>query len=35
MASTTGLVTSDAYTAHRTGEGHPESPDRVRALVKD
>jgi acetoin utilization deacetylase AcuC-like enzyme len=29
----TGLVTSDAYTAHLTGEGHPESPDRVRAIV--
>lgn len=29
----TGLVTSDAYTAHETGPGHPESPDRVRAIV--
>jgi len=29
----TGLVTSDAYTAHDTGAGHPESPDRVRAIV--
>ncbi|MFM8577361.1 MAG: histone deacetylase [Planctomycetaceae bacterium] len=28
----TGLVTSDAYTAHETGEGHPESPGRVRAI---
>jgi len=33
MATTTGLVTSDAYTAHLTGDGHPESPDRVRAIV--
>lgn len=33
MAPMTGLVTSDAYTAHRTGAGHPESPDRVRAIV--
>jgi acetoin utilization deacetylase AcuC-like enzyme len=29
----TGLVTSDAYTAHDTGAGHPESSDRVRAIV--
>jgi acetoin utilization deacetylase AcuC-like enzyme len=29
----TGLVTSDAYTSHLTGDGHPESPDRVRAIV--
>jgi acetoin utilization deacetylase AcuC-like enzyme len=33
MATATGLVMSDAYTAHRTGAGHPESPDRVRAIV--
>lgn len=33
MVTTTGLVTSDAYTAHKTGDGHPESPDRVRAIV--
>ncbi|MFM8379459.1 MAG: histone deacetylase [Planctomycetia bacterium] len=33
MATTTGLMTSDAYTAHLTGDGHPESPDRVRAIV--
>jgi acetoin utilization deacetylase AcuC-like enzyme len=26
-------VTSEAYTAHLTGEGHPESPDRVRAIL--
>ena len=29
----TGIVTSDAYAAHRTGAGHPESADRVRAIV--
>lgn len=29
----TGLVTSDAYTAHETGPGHPEAPDRVRAIL--
>ena len=29
----TGLVTSDAYTAHDTGDGHPESSDRVRVIV--
>jgi len=33
MAPMTGLVTSDAYAAHLTGAGHPESPDRVRAIV--
>ena len=33
MATTTGLVTSDAYLDHLTGAGHPESPDRVRAVV--
>jgi acetoin utilization deacetylase AcuC-like enzyme len=31
---TTGLVTSDAYEAHRTGAGHPERPERVRAIVE-
>ncbi|NBW97414.1 MAG: histone deacetylase, partial [Planctomycetia bacterium] len=29
----TGLVTSEAYLDHHTGEGHPESPDRVRAIL--
>ncbi len=33
MSNRTGLVTSEAYTAHLTGEGHPESPDRVRAIL--
>jgi acetoin utilization deacetylase AcuC-like enzyme len=30
----TGLVTSEAYLDHVTGEGHPESPDRVRAILR-
>jgi acetoin utilization deacetylase AcuC-like enzyme len=33
MATVSGLVTGDAYTAHLTGDGHPESPDRVRAIA--
>ncbi|MFM8708991.1 MAG: histone deacetylase [Planctomycetia bacterium] len=33
MSHRTGLVTSEAYTAHVTGQGHPESPDRVRAIL--
>ena len=33
MSNRTGLVTSEAYTAHVTGAGHPESPDRVRAIL--
>jgi len=29
----TGLVTSDTYQNHNTGEGHPEKIDRVTAII--
>ena len=29
----TGLVTSDTYQNHNTGEGHPEKIDRVKAVI--
>ena len=29
----TGLVTSDSYKTHYTGEGHPEKIDRVTAVI--
>ena len=29
----TGLVTSDTYQNHNTGEGHPEKIDRVSAVI--
>ncbi len=32
MADPTGLVFDDAYRQHRTGAGHPESPERVVAV---
>jgi len=32
--TTTGLVVAEAYTEHLTGEGHPEQPGRVTAIVE-
>jgi acetoin utilization deacetylase AcuC-like enzyme len=29
----TGLITSDTYRNHNTGEGHPEKIDRVTAVI--
>ena len=29
----TGLITSDTYQNHNTGEGHPEKIDRVTAVI--
>ena len=29
----TGLVTSDTYQNHNTGDGHPEKIDRVTAVI--
>ena len=29
----TGLITSDTYQSHNTGEGHPEKIDRVTAII--
>ena len=29
----TGLITSDTYQDHNTGEGHPEKIDRVTAVI--
>ena len=31
----TGLITSDTYQNHNTGEGHPEKIDRVTAVIKN
>ena len=31
---TTLLLTHEAFLAHDTGEGHPERPDRLRAVAK-
>ena len=31
----TGLVTSDTYQNHNTGEGHPEKIDRVTAVIEN
>jgi len=33
VMAATALVTSDAYVEHLTGKGHPESPERVRAIL--
>jgi acetoin utilization deacetylase AcuC-like enzyme len=33
-SSTTGIVTSEAYVEHLTGDGHPERPDRVTAVME-
>jgi len=33
-ASTTGLVIAEAYVEHLTGQGHPEQPGRVTAIVE-
>ena len=29
----TGLITSDTYQNHNTGDGHPEKVDRVTAVI--
>ena len=29
----TGLITSDNYQNHNTGDGHPEKIDRVTAII--
>ena len=29
----TGLITSDTYQNHNTGQGHPEKIDRVTAVI--
>jgi len=31
----TGLITSDTYQNHNTGEGHPEKIDRVTSVIKN
>ena len=31
----TGLITSDTYQNHNTGEGHPEKKDRVTAVIEN
>ena len=31
----TGLITSDTYQSHNTGEGHPEKIDRVTAVIEN
>jgi acetoin utilization deacetylase AcuC-like enzyme len=34
LRAPTGLVYSEAYLRHDTGPGHPESPDRLRAIIQ-
>jgi len=29
----TGIITTDTYLNHHTGEGHPERPDRVTVVI--
>ena len=31
----TGLITSDTYQNHNTGDGHPEKIDRVTAIIEN
>ena len=31
----TGLITSDTYQNHNTGEGHPEKIDRVTSVIEN
>ena len=31
----TGLITSDTYQNHNTGDGHPEKIDRVTAVIEN
>ncbi len=31
----TGLITSDTYQNHNTGDGHPEKEDRVKAVIEN
>ena len=31
----TGLITSDTYKNHNTGDGHPEKIDRVTAVIEN
>ena len=31
----TGLITSDTYQKHNTGEGHPEKIDRVTGVIEN
>ena len=31
----TGLITSDTYQNHITGEGHPEKIDRVNTVIEN
>ena len=31
----TGLITSDTYHNHNTGDGHPEKIDRVTAIIEN
>ena len=31
----TGIITTDSYLAHETGQGHPERADRVSIIVEN
>ena len=33
-STTTGLVSDDRYLGHTLGEGHPESPERLKAILR-
>ena len=30
----TGIITTNTYLDHNTGQGHPERPDRVTAVIE-
>ena len=31
----TGIITTDTYLSHNTGEGHPERADRVSIIINN
>ena len=31
----TGIITTDSYLNHETGQGHPERADRVSVVIKN
>ena len=31
----TGIITTDTYSNHNTGQGHPENADRVSVIIEN
>ena len=31
----TGIITTDSYLKHNTGQGHPERADRVKVVIEN